>query len=224
MGRPAGLAGAVQGQGEMIGNEYRSVVVQLQFVRFTPVIEARLYLHPEAHRPAHHAHQPNQPVPVGRTALDDRHEVDHLTSPVGGHEPRNQDRGVGEVQLPAHVVVPIGRNTEVPAAVVIEQGREDARRVETRTAEPIDGSVSTDQGCCLQLADQAVLTYFGVEVHRNVLSRRSGCLPPFYIALLELSFRRGSISSSLRSTSPRGCSVLRARVERTGTWGVTGYP
>jgi hypothetical protein len=51
-------------------------------VRLAPVIEARLYLRTEAHRAAHHAHQPNQPVALGRTALDDRHEVDYLPDPL----------------------------------------------------------------------------------------------------------------------------------------------
>jgi hypothetical protein len=156
-------------------------------VRLAPVIEARLYLRTEAHRAAHHVHQPNQPVAFGRTALDDRHEFDHLADPLWDHEPCDQDRGVGEVQLPACVVVPIGRDAEVPATVVIEQGREDARGVETGTAEPIDCSVSTDQGCRLQVSDQAVLAYFRVAIHRNFLSSRSGCLPPFYITLLELT-------------------------------------
>src|SRR3712207_93605 len=165
-------------------------------VRLTPVIEARPYLHSEAHRPAHDTQQSHQPVAVGRPALDDRHEVDHLADPVGGHEPRDQDRSVGEVQLPAHVVVLVGSDAEVPAAVVVEQGREDARGIETRTAEPIDGSVGTYKGCRLQIADQAVLTDFGVAVHLTFLSHRSGyCLSPLCISLLEHTPHSANTSS-----------------------------
>ena len=82
MQRPARQIGAMQRQGEVIRSEERPVVaIELKFVGLAPVIEARLYLHPEAHRPAHHAHQPNQPVAIGCLALDDRHEIDHLAHP-----------------------------------------------------------------------------------------------------------------------------------------------
>jgi hypothetical protein len=74
--------GAVQRQGQVVGTEKCPVVGELEFVRLAPVIEARLYLRTEAHRAAHHAHQPNQPVALGRTALDDRHEVDYLPDPL----------------------------------------------------------------------------------------------------------------------------------------------
>ena len=74
----------MQRQGEAIREEDRSVgIIELQFVGLAPVIEAGLYLYPVAHRPAHHAHQPNQPVAVGRLAFKNRHEIDHLPDPVG---------------------------------------------------------------------------------------------------------------------------------------------
>src|SRR5215208_7372163 len=123
--------------------------MELEFVRLASVIEARLYLRTESHRAAHHAHQPHQPVAVGPLSLYNGHEVDHLADAFWGHEPRDQDRGVGEVQLPADVVVPVGADVEVPAAVVVEQGSEYTRGVETGTAEPVDGAVGTHQGCCL---------------------------------------------------------------------------
>src|SRR3712207_1206090 len=146
------------------------MAVELQFVGLTPVIESWLNIHPEAHRPAHHAHQPNQPVAIGCYALKHRHEIEHLADPLGAQEPRNQDRGVWEVHLPAHVVVPVGADAEVTTAVVVQQGREDARGVETGTAHPVDGAVGTYEGRRLQVADQAVLTDVWVAVHRCVLS------------------------------------------------------
>ena len=60
--------------------------MELEFARLAPVVEARLYLRTEAHRAAHHAHQPHQPVTAGRTTLGDRHEVDHLANPVGAQK------------------------------------------------------------------------------------------------------------------------------------------
>src|ERR687897_63437 len=160
--------------------------MELQSVGLAPVVEARLYLHPEAHRPAHHTPQPHQPVAIGRLALEDRHEIEDLADPVGTQEPRDQDRGVGEIQLTADVVVPVGADVEVPAAVVVEQGREDARGVKTRTAEPVDGAVGTHQGCRLQVADQAMVTNVWVTIHRNFLSSYSPSSERKDLALLRL--------------------------------------
>ena len=75
------------------------------------------------------------------------------------------------------MVVPVGADTEVPAAVVVQQGREDARGVETGTAHPVDGAVGAYEGRRLQVADQAVLTDVWVAVHRTLLSSRS---PPSF--------------------------------------------
>ena len=64
----------------------------------------------------------------------------------------------------------------MPSVLVVEQGPEDARGVETGTAEPIDCAVGTDEGRRLQIADQAVLTNGGVAIDGSVLSRRSDFL------------------------------------------------
>src|SRR5215218_6471198 len=110
---------------------------------------------------------------IGRLPLYNGHEIDHLPDPVRAQETRDQDRGVGEVELPADIVVPVGPDAEVPAAVVVEQGCEDAWGVETGTAEPIEGAVCTDQGCRLQVAYKAVLTNCGITIHSNAPSSRS---------------------------------------------------
>ena len=80
----------------------------------------------------------------------------------------------GKYSCRLDVIVPVRPDAEVSAAVMVEQGREDARGVKTRTAEPIDGSVGTDQGSCLQVADQAMVTNVWVAIHRNILSSQSG--------------------------------------------------
>lgn len=36
----------------------------------------------------------------------------HLADPIGGHEPRDQDRGIRQVELPAHVIVPVRQGRE----------------------------------------------------------------------------------------------------------------
>ena len=117
---------AVQGQLHALGPEHGAMIGDLQRVRLAAVVEARLDLDREPHHAAHHPDVPHQPVPVGRRALDDRHEVVHLADPVRGHEPGDQDRGIRQVQLLAHVVVPVRRDPVEAAPVGIQQGREHA--------------------------------------------------------------------------------------------------
>src|SRR5262249_24903273 len=71
----------------------------------------------------------------------DGHEVGHLAHAFPPHEPRDEHRRVGEVELSLGAVVALGGDLEVTAAVVVEQRCKDARRIEARAAEPIDGAV-----------------------------------------------------------------------------------
>jgi len=118
---------AVHGQLQPIGLEHPAAVGELQLVRCAAVVEARLDLDGEPHGAAHHLDVAHEPVPVGRPALGHRHEVVYLADPVRGHEPGDQDRGIGQVQLLAHVVVPVGPDPEEPTTVGVEQRREHAR-------------------------------------------------------------------------------------------------
>jgi hypothetical protein len=69
------------------------------------------------------------------------HEVGELGDSIGRQEARDQDVGVREVHLlVGHPVVDRGE-LEAPAALVVEQSGEDARRVEVRVAHPVDRSV-----------------------------------------------------------------------------------
>ena len=117
---------AMHGQLQPVGLEHPAAVGELQLVCGTPVVEARLDLHREPHGAAYHPDVAHQPVPVGCPALGDGHEVVYLADPVGGHEPGDQDRGVGQVQLLGHVVVPVRPDLEEAAAVGIEQRCEHA--------------------------------------------------------------------------------------------------
>ena len=157
---------AVQGQLQILGGEHHAVLGDVQRVRLAAVVEPRLDLDREPHDPADHADVAHQPVPAGRRALDDRHEVLHLADPVRGHEPGDQDRGIREVQLPAHVVVAVGRDPVEAAALGIEQGREHARRVESGAAEPVQHAIGADQRRRLQVADEPVIANIRVTSQR----------------------------------------------------------
>jgi hypothetical protein len=103
------------------------MIRDLQRVRLAAVVEPRLDLDREPHHAPDHPDVPHQPMPAGRRTLDDRHEVVHLADAVRGHEPRDQDRGVRQVQLFADVVVPVGHDPVEPALIGVKQRREDAR-------------------------------------------------------------------------------------------------
>jgi len=145
---------------------------QVKLVRQAAVAETRLELDREPHRPPDHPDVPDQPVPAGGRALDDRHEVVHLADPVRGHEPGDQYRGIGQVQLPGHVVVAVGRDPVEPAPPGVEQGGEDARGIEPRAAEPVEDAVGAHQCRRLQVADEPMIADVRITSHGLLL--RSG--------------------------------------------------
>ena len=159
----------VRRQLQVLGPEHPAMLEGLQLVRLAAVVEARLDLDRERHDPADHPDVADQPVPAGGRALDDRHEVVDLADPVGGHEPGDQDRGVGQVQLPGHVVVPVRRDPVETAAVGVQQRREHAGRVEPGTAEPVQNAVRRHQRRRLQVTDQPMVSDIRVTRHRFLL-------------------------------------------------------
>ena len=163
--RGARRANRMQCQLQAVRLEYRPVLGQLHLVRLARVVEPRLNLHHETHRAAHHAKLPYQPVPIRRSPRGDRHEVVDLTDPVRCHESGDQDRGVREIQLLAYVVVPVGSDPEMAAAVGIEQRREHARRVEPGKTQPVHRAVCRHQRSRLQVPDQAVIADVGIAGH-----------------------------------------------------------
>ena len=98
-------------------------------------------------------------MPVGRLfwIVGDGHEIDELADALFRHEARDQHRRVWEVQLLDDAVLTFGRDTKVPAALLIQDPREDARRVETRATVPIDGAVRRDQRGRLEVTDETVI-------------------------------------------------------------------
>ncbi len=135
------------------------------------VVEAGRALQHEPHLAPYDPHQTDQQVPIGSDlGFIDRHEVDHFAHPVRCHEPRDQDGGVGEVQLLGHIFLAVGCDPESSALVPIEQRGEHAGRVESGEAEPIDRPVGCDEGRGLQVADQSVLGDERVPIHPKASS------------------------------------------------------
>ena len=122
------------------------------------VVEARGDVDDEAHLPAHGEYPADHAVAVRRLAGTRRgHEVLHLPHSVGHQEARDEDVGVGEVELLGAPAVAVGRDAEQAPVVGVEDRREDARRVEARAAVPVDRPVGADERDGVQVADQAVL-------------------------------------------------------------------
>jgi hypothetical protein len=150
------LPRCVQGQLHRAGAEQGAVFGNLDRVLPPAVVEPGLQVQHELHGSARHPQLPHQPVPVGGLTLDDRHEVLHLADAVGGHEPGDEHRVVREVQLLGNVVVAVRSDPEVATLVGIQQGREHARRIEPRAAEPVHCAVGGDQGSGLQITYESV--------------------------------------------------------------------
>src|SRR5690349_2086504 len=110
----------------------------MQLVLLAAVIEPRLDLRLEQHRPPNADETANQRMRRVRPRVRDRHEVLDLADSLGAEETSDQDVRVREVQLLAGPTR--ARWRDLPAAPVppIEDGTEDARRIEVRTAVPVD--------------------------------------------------------------------------------------
>jgi hypothetical protein len=92
------------------------------------VVEARRDLDDEADLPAHGEYPADHAVAMGRLAAARRgHEVLHLADSFGHQEARDQDVGVGEVELLGGPAVAVGRDAEQAPTVGVEDRREDAR-------------------------------------------------------------------------------------------------
>ena len=159
-------APAVQSQRQGRGVEHRPLLGELQLMGLAAVVEPGRALGYEADLAADTAHHPDQPMPVaGPLGVLDRHEVQHLADPLGGHEPGDQDGGVGEVQLADHDIVAFGGDPAPAAPLGVQQRREHTGRVEPWAAPPVDGAVGGDQRRGLQISDQTVLGDRRITVH-----------------------------------------------------------
>jgi hypothetical protein len=102
----------------------------------------------------------------GRTSRQSRREVDHFVAALRGHDLRAQHIGVAKV---GHRVRDRVHRLEGEraAALLVEQPREDRRRVESREAEPVDAGIRADERKDPPVADGAV-----VELHALIISWR----------------------------------------------------
>ncbi len=101
-----------------------------------------------------------------------RHIVDDLAHAIRRQETRHQDIRIGPVVLLGGDVRDVTRaDLEVAALLLVEDRREDARRVEVWIAEPVDRAVHADDGRAVHVADDAVILD-GLVRHILVLEPR----------------------------------------------------
>src|SRR3954467_2934461 len=106
-------------------------------MRSASVVEAWRDVDREGHLAADAAHDPHQPVYVGRGRLCvHRHEVHDLTDAGLGKEAGHEHRGARDVELFARELLGRGSDAEVPAALTVEQRGENTGGVEAWEAEP----------------------------------------------------------------------------------------
>ena len=155
------------------GAEEGTVRGERDLVAQARVVEARGDVDHEAHLPAHGKYLADHAVAVrGLPTARRGHEVLHLRHSVGHQEARDEDVGVGEVELLRTPTLTVGRDAEQAPVLGVENRREDARRVKARTAVPVDRPDGADERNRVQVADQAVLG------DRQVARSRSPPDPP----------------------------------------------
>jgi hypothetical protein len=119
-------------------------------------VEGRPAVEAEADRPAHCPYHPDDLVTrPGLARAVDRHEVHDLADALVAEKARHQDVAVRHVHLFVLRRV-YARDAERAPFPVVEDRREDARRVKVRHAAPVDGPVDADQGNGVQVADDPV--------------------------------------------------------------------
>src|SRR4029077_2487490 len=111
----------------------------------------------KAYRPSHGSQDPDDAMAVAcGLRIVDHHEIDQLADTVDSHEPRDEHGGRRKVELLGDTFLD-GRDPEVTTTVGVKQRCEDAWRIETRSAEPVDHSACGDERGGLQVADQAMV-------------------------------------------------------------------
>ena len=108
------------------------------------VVESGAALLSERQPAADHSHPANQFIRHEAGAAD-RHVVLHLGHVVGVQEAGDEDSGVRPVELLVAELVAGRGDPEAPALLVVQDGGEDAGRVEARQAQPVDGAVHAHQ-------------------------------------------------------------------------------
>ncbi len=154
---PVAVEGNRGGQRQQFrGAEEDATLSLVDGVRPAAVVEAGGDPRPERHRPADAEHPPDQSVAPDLRGHPDGHEVQDLAHGVTGVEAGEEHVRVRNVELTGSRGGR-GGQLEGASAVGVEDGAEYARRVERRTAVPVDGAVRADQRHGVHVADEAVL-------------------------------------------------------------------
>ena len=107
-------------------------------------------------------------------ALDSEgHGTAHLPNAVCREEARDEDVGLGPVELLGRHVVSPKRNLEEAAVLGVGEAGKNARRVESGQAAPIDRPVGADEGHGVHVADEAVVLNGAISLVG--CGGRSGC-------------------------------------------------
>jgi len=158
--------------------EHHAVPVNVGLVGLPAVVEAGGDVERERHPAADAAHHAHDAVPgLGGRVAAHGHEVDDLADAGLGQVPGDEHRGVREVQLLAREDVHCGPYPAMAAPAVVQQSPEQARRVEAGGAEPVDGSVGSDQRRRLKVTDEAVVGDERVVRHRARIPARPAGTP-----------------------------------------------
>ena len=134
-------------------------------MRLSPIVESRCYVELERHPAAHTPHQPHQAVPIRGHVTAHRHEIHDLADPLRRQKPGDQNGRIRQIHLLRAERIDAGPDPVPAAQPVIEQRTEHARRIETRSAEPVDRTVRRHQRSGLQVADQTMISNKRIIVH-----------------------------------------------------------
>ena len=85
-----------------------------------------------------------------------RHRIGHAHGSARGHERGLKHVGPGQVPAP-RVERDVGAQLEIATAVGVEEGGEDAGRVEVRQAQPVDATIARDQRDGSAIADHGIV-------------------------------------------------------------------
>src|SRR6266436_6270046 len=77
-------------------------------------------------------------------------------TPSASRKARQQQVGVRQIELLARGAREERRDLESPAALHVDEGREDTRRVEVGQTEEVDRAVQAHEGGAVEVADDAV--------------------------------------------------------------------
>ena len=147
------------------------------------VVEAQSELHAHLDATTHTLDDPDEV----RVRLTWRHEVDQPDDTVIRLELGLEDERVASVLPADRAELACGLDRPVAVFGVAEERREDGAGVESRHAEPVDGTVSADQRGGLEIADEPViLDTTGhdrrLSFHRQAHSRNAASRPKRFLA------------------------------------------